>query len=902
MSKCPSCSSELREPSPFCPSCGGAITPLSQMPTELSPSGQDAQRYPPPSSGVGRLASSDSVELGGFTPGTMLAGRYRVVGLLGRGGMGEVYRADDLKLGQPVALKFLPRKLAEDPARLERFYSEVRNARQVSHPNVCRVYDIGELDGQHYLSMEYVDGEDLASLLKRIGRLPQDKALEIARQLCVGLAAAHERGVLHRDLKPANVMIDGRGHARITDFGLAVRAEEGLAETEVAGTPAYLSPEQLAGKGASVRSDLYALGLVFYELYTGKQAFKASTLAEMIRKQKEEMPPSPSSIVRDIDPAVERVILRCLDKDPRQRPASALQVATALPGGDPLQAALAAGETPSPEMVAAAGEKGTLAPAVAWACLASFLLGLFLIALLAQETTLYGKTPLEKPPEALADRAREVIKKLGYTLRPADSAYGLWENGDYLRYVEENDRSVKRWERLATGQPPAIIFWYRQSPRLLVPQNREGGLQYEDPPTNISGMANVWLDMESRLGGFRAVPPQYDASKGPWRDPDWSQPFAEAGLDLAKFTPAEPVWMPPVGFDRRWAWEGVYPRQPDIRLRVEAASFHGKPVYFNLFDPWDRPARMQVFKRSVRVEDAMWSALSLVCLVGSVLLARRNLRLGRGDRKGAFRIAVFYSSFLTLSWLFSAHHVPAFGGEWGLLTTLSARVLVALLGVWLLYIALEPFVRRRWPNTLISWNRLLAGRLRDPLIGRDILIGGLAGVVILLFMRLRFAVPAWLGMLPPAPERDLGGIGPARRFVASFLEAPTGVIGFSLGTMFLLVLLRFLLRKQWLAMVAWVLILTVMFGVSGENPLVKISLIAVAVTLLLFTLMRFGLLCYSVAILVPTVFEDSPLTLDFSAWYAGRSLLALLLFAGLAVYGFHTALAGRPLFGRVLED
>src|SRR5260370_28358697 len=135
--------------------------------------------------------------------------------------MGEVYRATDLRLGQPVALKSLPEETATDPKTLARFHTEVRIARQVAHPNVCRVYDIGEVEGLSYISMEYVDGEDLHSLLRRIGRLPSDKALEIARKLCAGLAAAHDKGVLHRDLKPANIMIDGRGHVLITDFGLA---------------------------------------------------------------------------------------------------------------------------------------------------------------------------------------------------------------------------------------------------------------------------------------------------------------------------------------------------------------------------------------------------------------------------------------------------------------------------------------------------------------------------------------------------------------------------------------------------------------------------------------------------------------------------------------------------------
>ena len=155
-----------------------------------------------------------------FAPGAILSGRYRLVALLGKGGMGEVYRADDLILDQPVALKFLPSG-ADDDAKLGPLHNELKIARQVSHKNVCRLYDLGEAGGQRFLTMEYIDGEDLASLLRRIGRLPHDKAVQIARQLCAGVAAAHERGVIHRDLKPANVMIDGEGDVRITDFGIA---------------------------------------------------------------------------------------------------------------------------------------------------------------------------------------------------------------------------------------------------------------------------------------------------------------------------------------------------------------------------------------------------------------------------------------------------------------------------------------------------------------------------------------------------------------------------------------------------------------------------------------------------------------------------------------------------------
>ena len=208
-----------------------------------------------------------------FAPGALLAGRFRIVAELGRGGMGEVYRADDLTLAQPVALKFLPVHIARDPDRLHRFRKEVAAARRVSHPNVCRVYDIAEHEGQSFLTMEFVDGEDLSSVLKRLGRVPEEKGIEMARQLCSALAAVHDQGLLHRDLKPANVMLDGRGKVRLTDFGLAAAAQD-LSATEVrSGTPLYQAPEQIAGKEVTVRSDLYSLGLLLYELFTGKRAY-----------------------------------------------------------------------------------------------------------------------------------------------------------------------------------------------------------------------------------------------------------------------------------------------------------------------------------------------------------------------------------------------------------------------------------------------------------------------------------------------------------------------------------------------------------------------------------------------------------------------------------------------------
>src|SRR5436309_3213087 len=254
MTRCPKCQKEIDQHAPSCPSCGLSFDDATrQLDSRESPRKASGRK------GTTSASSFASIDDSRFVPGTMLAERYRIVGLVGKGGMGEVYRADDLKLGQPVALKFLPEHLLSDGAALARFHREVRVARQVSHKNVCRVYDIGEIDGRHFLSMEYIKGEELSSFLRRIGRLPQDKALQLARQVCAGLAAAHDAGVLHRDLKPANIMVDADGNARITDFGLAGLEEELRGENAIAGTPAYMAPEQLAGESFSARSDIYAL-------------------------------------------------------------------------------------------------------------------------------------------------------------------------------------------------------------------------------------------------------------------------------------------------------------------------------------------------------------------------------------------------------------------------------------------------------------------------------------------------------------------------------------------------------------------------------------------------------------------------------------------------------------------
>ncbi|MGA2232699.1 MAG: protein kinase, partial [Tepidisphaeraceae bacterium] len=273
-----------------------------------------------------------------WEPGAVLNGRFRIVALVGAGGMGEVYLADDLTLALPVALKFLSSRFTSDPKLLAGLYNEVRLGRQVSHPNVCRIYDIAEVAGTEgaahpaFICMEYIVGETLDSILHRVGRLPREKAMRAAQELCAGLSAVHDQGLLHRDLKPSNVMIDDRGTARLADFGVAALAQE-AAKTGLVGTPGYLPPEVLDGKPATVQSDIYALGLVLYEIFNGKGLFKAMTPAA----QKEEIVatdvPALVGSLTEIDPAVKRVIIQCLRREPEQRPASVRAVAAALAEG-----------------------------------------------------------------------------------------------------------------------------------------------------------------------------------------------------------------------------------------------------------------------------------------------------------------------------------------------------------------------------------------------------------------------------------------------------------------------------------------------------------------------------------------------------------------------------------------
>ncbi|HWO00399.1 MAG TPA: serine/threonine-protein kinase [Blastocatellia bacterium] len=912
MTTCASCSRSLPDGAITCPACGASVDEES-TPTRYQsapPLARDTAGAEPQPRGERLRERNTTTPVSGargegrFVTGAVLAGRYRIVSLVGKGGMGEVYKADDLKLNQSVALKFLPAAIALDGGMLARFHNEVRIARQVSHPAVCRVYDIGEVEDLHFISMEFIDGEDLSTLLRRIGRLPGDKAVEVARQICAGLAAAHESGVLHRDLKPANIMIDGRGKARITDFGVAVLSEDLRGDEVMAGTPAYMAPEQLTGREVTRRSDIYSLGLVLYELFTGKRVFEAGDIRELIQLHEKSAPAIPTSYVKEIDPLVERVIMRCLERDPRQRPSSAAQVAAALPGGDPLAAALAAGETPSPEVVAAALKQGVLRPSVAAACLAGFLVLLALLVLFSGRVHLDRWAPLQKSPEVLAERAGNFIARLGYTSAAAGKAYGFDLDTDYLEYARE-DSSPNRWQRIIAGQPLTYFFWYRQSPRRLDPANSTK-VTMTDPPRQVSGMTSVILDPRGRLVEFSAVPPQVDASQGSAPTIDWAPLFTEAGLDLAKFTSTAPQWSPQSYADARAAWEGEYADHPDVAIRIEGAAYRGRPVYFRVLAPWDRPMRQATAQSSWREQAAIIILMTvLLTVVGAgVVLARSNLRLGRGDREGAFKLALFSFSVMLLGLLIGADHVPLLEGELSILYQAISYSLFTAVMLWILYVALEPYVRRHWPQLPISWSRLLAGDFRDPMVGRDVLVGGLLGLghtaAIYAGVLLLQKLDASNGAAIPAKPATLGDFG---KLIEELLTSLGVSVFAGLVSLLLLLLLYLLLRRQWMAAaVMWLIASTVEILFFGGSWTTTPSNMVIA-ALLVIAVFRFGLLTAMVWQFVFVLSCFYPLTTDLSVWYAHRSIFALAMLVALASYGTYVSLGGQRVFqGRLLEE
>jgi hypothetical protein len=383
--------------------------------------------------------------------------------------------------------------------------------------------------------------------------------------------------------------------------------------------------------------------------------------------------------------------------------------------------------------------------------------------------------------------------------------------------------------------------------------------------------------------------------------------FEAAGLSMSTFVEATPQWAPPDFADTRAAWTGPHPALKDVTLRIEAASYRGVPVFFDVVGPWTEPERMQLDSRSLG--DQVLVALIFTTFFGLIaaaaVLARRHLRANRADRRGAWRVTAFLAIAGSVSWLIRASHSSSVEGEVGLLFRAAGDL--AMLGVifWTVYVALEPYVRRFRPDALLGWSRLLAGHIRDPRVGRDVLIGMAFGVALVMVDVAKVTILPALGYPAPTPRYGFSEgmlAGASGAFWVALLES-LAAVGGALFATFGIVVARLVLRVRWLAIVVTVLFLS-LFATSDMAEAMPLSLLFPLMSGALLTLVaiRFGLLSLAVTWFAWGMLGAVPLTLEFSHWRADASNWTLALLVGLTLFGFYASRAGQPLFGEIVKD
>jgi serine/threonine-protein kinase len=581
-------------------------------------------------------------------------------------------------------------------------------------------------------------------------------------------------------------------------------------------------------------------------------------------------------------------------------------VAAALPGGDPLAAAIAAGETPSPDLVAASGEEGTLPRRQAWVWLTACVVGFAVLAWFIPWWSLASRVTL-RHPELQKERARQILGEAGHSEPAADDAWWMRPNIEYLVHFRDMADGGRALDAAVTD-PTAVLFCYRQSPAVL--SNLSGRVSADDPPPAQRGDAYVELGTNGRLVELRVVPSRRDGPSSAPNNLDWSPLFAAAGLEPGRLTVVEPEWGPVHAFDQRAAWEGAVGGE---RVRVEAAARHGRATYFRVAPTWMAlPAsRGVVAPRAWAFQAWVNSALTLGGIAFLAVLAVRNLRFGRGDRRSAWRLSVFVSATFALGATFSRHWtaapgLPGPGTATGggptqqVLATLGPSLFLAL-AIWLAYVGFEPYVRRRWPHLLIASTRLLDGRWRDPLVGQSLLVGVLGAIATMVVLFASVAVIRLLGWGVVVPGFALGTLDGLVSFVG-YMMMHSSVFGLVAVIYVGVLLLGRLLFRSTLA--AWVGVAVVFFAMFvawgrvflGPYPALVVMFAVVATTASVFVFRRGGLLTFAVWLVVLLALRDTPWTFALTRWYAWPTWFTMVLIFGLAFWGFRNVLGRQSAF------
>ena len=738
--------------------------------------------------------------------------------------------------------------------------------------------------------MEYVDGEDLKTLLSRIGRLPTDKGNEIAQQLCSGISAAHQRGVLHRDLKPANIMIDGQGQVRITDFGLATIAEDSEDIAGMSGTPAYMAPEQLLRGKTNVKTDIYSLGLVLFELFTGTQVHVADSLAELRRRHEDSSTSrtDPGEIVEEMDTSTRRGIERCLSADPDDRPSSVDELAMWLPGGDPIAAALAAGETPTPDMVAAAGGDKRLPLWAVYTMTAAILVGIAILFAVSGPALYLDRFDDVLDPSTLRNRSKDVLADLGYDVDVVDSASQLVTpaRSEVLRSEFDNHHY---------GYFDGAYFWYRASPEVLHAKDVEQwGQILETEPSWTPCMAGVRLDIAGRLRWFRRVPSVEVADNNRSDEVDCWDLFDEEliGFDLQTLEQVERQRNPPDAFDSARAWQGTVEGLGDVT--VTAAQMNGKPTWFEVSRVADEGSLTDgnAINTRLAVTDAITSfSVTFVFFV----FAYWHAVSGRGDMRSAGTFGCIILALTFASWVFNAHHtLSRFESElyWDGVANAAKNGLIGFCG----YLAAEPLVRRTWPGMLTTWTRLTRGDIGNSRIAEDVLAGIVLGVIVVV------NIYTLLGIfgVSRGSEAFHGNYQGGRFLIGGLFDAYQRAIVVGMSSVVTLSVARVIFRSKVVSCLLFAIVFTPFLGAIDGLPTsiwwlrATIPLIACA-----YLAIRHGLV--GIIALQATIFTlFLPVTSKVDAYYFQHGLVGVGIVLAATAWALRGALRNRATGHRTL--